>query len=1004
DSVAVTLSNVTQLEWDLVASVRVSYTLGGGDSVVDNIPISQFERSIDIFTKVYVDPRFDGEEKWVFWEVVPIGIHGNRSVVVSDSCMVGMPRPPNTVTLAVGSVASTRIGLKWNRPATPVDSIRLWYGFSSEVPLHYDIPAHLFGSVALAGSDTSWLFTGLAASQTYHFGLQVKAGGLWSYVTEASRVSVTTLEVEDTVTMANLLRLLSLSFDTTTNSVVLQWMVDTAGLALEAGVVWSQDSLGYPMPNPPLVGKVTAIPDPSTPMVYSIPISSTDLLFNNDYYFAVWLRKINGLWLQPTPASVRKLHIPLAVWESIVYFRNTDTVVALANQIVLRKVEDMLVEAVVRSLGLPVETSGCIPVSIAFRFEQQNAPPLPLYVGLRYKAMPSGYTSDDIRMYHFLPGSNTWVVDTLQSEIDTGAGVYSVLIRASDCVHPFILMIDTVSPDIAVLNDSHDPVPPGQPLPLQIRCSDNIANAKMQLLAGRGDDLLLYARSEYADRKVDTVTWSVPATLVSREYGVRVIAGVSDGRFDTLLNASRDVVRLTSDTVSPGWLQWQPLGTPMVLDNTAIGMILREHADKNSVLRYDKNELRLFRWSANQWEEYSEGGRDFFRIEPTRVVWLKRRLTSPIYYGKGRTSSLRFNSRVAIPPRDWRDFCLPFRFNVRVGDVLIASGQTTETTPLHFYEWRQNPADAQKRYFAQGVFLPLVPGVSNPLTELTSRSGIMYTVYNASADTVIMQIPPTPKPLSQITGKRSVSSEWSVALHACEDEGPLNTVYCGFQKGGKGRNLSPTPPSWSDVCAGVYDPASKTVWGCLVARSDKDDGYTFELVFENATTARKQVGYWIERLIVSEGNSGIAVIDPETGELSPSLDSLGLVVPPNSRSYRWLAVGTSEYISSLNRLPFRGAFKLMRTMPNPFRQALRIQYEIPYGGIEWLNCTVFDPRGRVVWKLRIGPRIHPGKNEILWNPRKEKPMAAGTYIIQLSGFNGRNRKVGDRYTRVTYLP
>jgi hypothetical protein len=1006
DLVAVTLSNCTQLDWDLISSIRVQYAIGTGDAVIEELPAASFDRAVDIFTKSYSDSRFEGEEKWVYWEVVPVGKFGNKSTPVRDSCKVGVPRPQNTVTLSVGQTASTSVGLFWTRPANMVDSIRLWYGFQ-EVPLLYEIPPGVFGLVAtLAGSDTACMVSGLAADTLYYFGLQVKQSGLWSLVTEHSRISATTLKIQDTVPMPNLLRLQSLEFDTMTNQIVMQWVVDTAGLSLEAGIVWSNDSLGYPLPNPPATGKVTGIADPGAPMKFSIAMSQTDLQFNSDYFFAVWLRKVNGLWMQPTAASIGKLHIPSALWESIVFFRTLDTVYGLANQVVLRKavIDPMLVESKVRQLQLPMD-GGFIPMSIAVSFNHQNAPPLPLYVGLSYLPMPSGYGTRDLRMYHYLAASGTWMVDTLPVSVDSVNSVYSVKIRASDCAgYPFIVMIDTVKPSITILNDGDGPLAADIPVVLSVETRDNIANARLSVRGGRGGDGFTMEQDVYATRMRDTTYWTVPGELVSNESGLRIVLTASDGRRVDTVNGSRDVVRPVSDSISPAWLQWTPLGTNTILDNPAIGSILSDHADKNGTIRYDNTALRLFRWGKNQWVEYNENERESFNLGPTSVIWLKRRLTSPIHYGKGRTASLRTPYRRTVPSKEWVDFCVPYRFNIRVGDILTASKQYGDSSALLIYEWRKGSGDSLKRYYAEGVYLPFTSGKNDLKSELTSRNNTVYTAYNASVSAVDLVIPGVAVPLSGVTGKQTARKGWNLVVRSFCDEGTISPVYCGYREGGKGVISYPLPPSWNDVRVGIYNKERGTVNGNMLVRELVNGGHTFEFIFENGTGKKKKVGYGVERSLISDDNLHLAVLDPETGTLASSEDSLSLEVEPYGRKYRWLAAGTADYIGGVKDMSFRGDFKLLRTYPNPFKQSLRIQYQVPYAGIEWIQCDVFDPRGRLLWKLQVGPRLHPGKNEIVWNPQKEKAIAAGTLIIRLSGYDGRNRKLGERFTRATYLP
>jgi hypothetical protein len=1017
DSVVLTLSNCTQLEWDLISSVTVQYAIGNVDVVSDSLPADLFDHSVDVVTKSYHDSRFASEEKWVYWEVFPVGKFGNKSPSVYDSCKVGVPRPQNTVGLSADQIASTGLSLFWTRPASPVDSIRLWYGFS-EVPLKYQMsPGDCSPLVTLAGSDTAYPVYGLAANTTYYFGLQIKQFGLWSYVTDSSRLSVTTLEILDTVPMPNKLRLQSLDFDPSSNQVVMQWFVDTTGLSLEAGIVWSKDSGGFPEPKPPDTGKVTTIVDPATPMKYSIAISETDLQFNSDYFFAVWLRKVNGFWMQPTAASIRKLHIPASIWEQVVFFRSgTETVTAFSGNLVLKNIGgsywETPVESKVQLLTLPVETNGFIPMSIAVKFEHQNAPPQQLNVGLAYFPFPTGFGISDLRMYRFKDGEKWMVNNTLDFSIDTIDSVYFVTIPASDCnKDPFIVMIDTVTPSITILNDGNDPIPANTTVVLSIETRDNVANSLLFLRGGRGEDGFPTSKDVYTTRARDTTYWTVPSNLVSSESGLRIAVVASDGHRMKIVNGSRDVIRPVSDSIMTPWLQWTPIGTNTILDNPGIGYILRDYADNNGMIKYDNTALRLFRWSKGDWAEYSDNDRTFFNLGPTSVIWLKRRLTTPIYFGKGKTASLRTPYHRSVPSKEWIDFCIPYRFNIRVGDILSATDskqKNPDSSALLFYEWRRGSGDSLKWYYAEGVFLPLTIGKNDPKYELTSRNNTVYTVFNNSASPIDLVIPGVSVPLSGITGvagKQKARNGWNLAVRSFSDEGTMSPVYCGYQESGKGSVVYPLPPSWNNIHVGIYDRERGQVIGNTIIHELTNGGHTYELIFENGTGKKSHVEYSIERLFMPDNEDvNLAVLDPETGSSEPSIDTLSLELKPYGRTYRWLAVGSDDYIKGMKNGAFRGEFKFIRVFPNPFRQNLRIFYQIPYGGIERIRCEVFDPRGRLLWKMQTGSRLHPGKHEIIWNPKKEKAIAAGTLIIRLSGFDVKNKKLGERFTRVTFLP
>jgi hypothetical protein len=339
-----------------------------------------------------------------------------------------------------------------------------------------------------------------------------------------------------------------------------------------------------------------------------------------------------------------------------------------------------------------------------------------------------------------------------------------------------------------------------------------------------------------------------------------------------------------------------------------------------------------------------------------------------------------------------------------VGDILTASKQDHDSSALLIYEWRRGTGDSLKYYYAEGVYLPFISGKDDVKSELTSWNNTVYTVYNNSNAATDLVIPGIPVPLSGVVGKQKARNGWNLVIRPYCDEGTISPVCCGYLEGGKGSVVYPLAPSWNSVRMGIFDKERGTIHGNMLMHELTNGGHTFELVFENESGKKKRVGYGVERSFAPDDTLHFAILDPETGALASSEDSLSVDVEPYGRTYRWLAVGSADYIGGVKNASFRGNFKILRTYPNPFKQRLRIHYQLPYGGIEWVRCDVFDPRGRLLWELQAGPRLHPGINEIIWNPRKEKALAAGTVIIRLSGYDGRNRKLGELLTRATYLP
>ena len=407
DSVTVTLTNLSQLtpaDWARVASVSVSYSIAGGGAFTDVLPVAAVSGG-NTFTKVYKDPRFAADQKMAEWQAVINGIYGGHSAPAADSCLIGFVRPVNSVLLNAdtASTKATQIRLTWTRNATPVDSVRIWYSLSQVSLTAIDMPATDFSLVGpLSSADTSVWITGLTDSTLYYFGLQVEQGGFWSYVTIGSRIPAMTHALVDTSPVANKLTLLAVAFDSVLNRLAFTWRVDTAGLQLEAGIVWRQDQAAFTVPNPPSAGSIVPIAT-LTPTTYYLAVNPPVLNFGATYRFGIWLRKVDGKWSAPTAASETTFVIPQPAWQQVTIFPASSNVVsAFAGSVILQKDTARGSQffdntVTLRKAVLPVQSSGCIPVSMSFSFDQLNAlPPIPFLVGLRYDTLPAGFTTGDV--------------------------------------------------------------------------------------------------------------------------------------------------------------------------------------------------------------------------------------------------------------------------------------------------------------------------------------------------------------------------------------------------------------------------------------------------------------------------------------------------------------------------------------------------------------------------------------------------------------------------------
>jgi hypothetical protein len=445
--------------------------------------------------------------------------------------------------------------------------------------------------------------------------------------------------------------------------------------------------------------------------------------------------------------------------------------------------------------------------------------------------------------------------------------------------------------------------------------------------------------------------------------------------------------------------------------------VLDELKGSDGTWKYENSKLRLYRYVQNGWQEYSEAQKDNFRFVPGRVQGLMTRisLVGPLYFGNGHTVPVKAASAIVLAATGWTDICLPYRFNIRVGDILLKTNLTgAESNGLSFYEWGINQSDAKKRYFTSGVFLPTVAGMRDSTYELTYGSGHAYAVYNSLSRAVTLQIPPTPVVYSQVVGKkRMIEKGWSVAIVPETGDGALlSPVYCGYSgEGVKGIETTPLSPSWSAVSVGVYDRGRGKVCGSLVAGAvEEGGGNSFELVFENGEGGEAAITYRVERLSGQwcGMQTQVVVLNPLTGEVEAveGTGALSVKVGGYGRESRWLVVGSVGYIAGYSRRLTGMEFGLSRIMPNPFRGKLRIGYTVPMSGIGSVGVEAVDQLGRLLWSTKIGGReLHAGRNEVQWNPGSGRTRcAAGVYIIRLTGYDVKGRIAGRKQTRVIYLP
>jgi hypothetical protein len=743
-----------------------------------------------------------------------------------------------------------------------------------------------------------------------------------------------------------------------------------------------------------------------------IAVDGITLAFGKQYSFGVWLQKSQGLWSPPVPASIRLFTIPQPfVIHQVIFPADSQIISVFNGAAVLRMVDIVQTPSVLRLVELPFSGAGLVKVSpISLGFTPGTTTPIAILLGMHYEAdsIPADCSVSDIRMYRYDTTRKAWLVDTTTLMPDqTGAPILNMKVTFDKCTNPFVLAIDTVPPSLTVLGDTSSVVEPRQSISMSLKVTDNIANPTVMLHAGQGCDRFSYSDTLRGMEPLDETEWELGSDVVQGESGIRAWFVVSDGRLTRKADVSRSILIEKSDNFLPEKELWMPLGATALLDTPGMKQALDEFGAGNASWKYDIYTMRLFQFDKTVWREFSESAADAFAFIPGRVVWLKTRDPQQVNFGTGRSVSLKEPYVVTLPAKSWTDFCLPYRFDIYIGDLLDLLPATVASA-LQFYEWK-NGTGGKGGYVAEDFYLPLnskVGSKSSVMRNLDKNANkVAFTVWNALDSAIELRVPPIPTVLSSVGIEKSAAAngEWSIAIRPRIADAFLSPVFCAQNPAAQGVAASPLPPSWSKVRAGIGDERSSGMLGNLVIRETNHGGFSCRLKFENGLCQATTISCTVEHLIETE--SAIAVIDPSTGIAAMNPSELSVDVPGNGSAYRILAVGTARYCERIAGNLKRIEFGLARITPNPFRGTLQIEFAVPYAGVERVRCDMINQLGRIIAAIHSSDRVQPGYHRIAWTQKEGKVrLAAGAYFIRLTGFDGKGRIVGEKLSKVMFVP
>jgi hypothetical protein len=931
------------------------------------------------------------------------------------------------------SQSESSIRLTWNAlgAADSVERIRIYYRSGTALPLDYDFAALKLDSIVPEPrpGDTLAMASPLSANTRYYFGAQTYKKGMWSRLTAASCAddsTVVTASIKNTIKMSR-----PGYFDSATNQLWVYWTVDTTvGSNLKVGVSYST------MPGTQADSSVhQSMPAKA---VDSVAVTLNEaLLFNQDYYVALWLKRGSEPWVAPSTQSSAVIHVGAFVWQTVRYTVNrskNDTTLWASGALRIITEPSSVLAGVYTGKIRPftVDTaklSGFIKVGSSVVFSEHDQTDS-IGIGLKSGAIPSPYRLQDERLYRYDTSCGCWLVER-ESAFDT-AGSY-VYVKTNQLDQPFALMIDTAAPRLRLLSGFDSIVVKGAPVRDTVQVIDNVGNVQWRFRSAKGG--APYALGDTSQGR--TLTNGKDTALLhmkveSDEVGARAVIVADDGRQSDSITLSRRVHRDTSDKLSTPELRWTPLRVTARLDSSSAKRLQRFINKDDATSGYDPRYLRLFRWLPayssravqDNWVEWAHDLDSNFAFECGRLLWIKTRAAMGLDFGSGATLPLDSTITVSLNPKGWTDFALPFRYTMRVGDIIAATRKTSSyADSLQFYQWLIQ-ANSKAYSCAQFYLAQLSTGndsLRDPTRVMSCQDDSAgFAVYNPSGDIVQMRIPPLSAALSTVAKSKRAAGKataWSIRVTPRSGEGiALSAVYCGAEFGqgaGAQTRYFPLPPTLEGISVGVVEEKSGVVYGSKIAAGGAKEvtsrgGFSYLLTFRNDTKSAQSVKYSLERLGALPKEFSVALYNGMTGELTEATGgALSISLDAQGREYRYLIVGDAAYIAGAGKLLAGAKLAFERVYPNPLRGVAHLRYSVPFARVGRVEFMVLDISGRVVWRRTVVEKSAVGgSRECLWygTTGGGKRVAAGVYIVKMTAFDLKEKRIAAFEQRLTALP
>jgi autotransporter-associated beta strand protein len=1026
---------------ELAVSVRVDFSFN------PQMPENSIFRTVNL-TRAQVETvaafsitndSLVGETRTVHYRITVFD-SDNFGVERQGSFTVGRPRPLPPAGIMAEPNGGGTMRVRWNRVTPEINNIgdgpsQIWIAYSATRPAADVDVSTMPGAVSLPITATETILSGMAFETDYWFAVMVhdivrsSAPAYWNLKSNAA--IITANSGADNI-VPNVVEITSAVFnEAATNFTVNYKLVQNAdlGTTLRYYVLLGEDTVSRSAEPHNLRGFTAGHED----LLQTLSLGNA-LQFNTTYH--IYLYSVNPEGLPALGRAVMEVEVGSFSNQLITIVRNGS---AFADNGRLGFVADnwsTAVESVTCTLTINQSTLG------------ENAHGIELLgeYGYEYTAAAGAFISvldpltiriqadddirysprrNDVRIYRFK--SNVWEVVYDTRYVD-GYFVGTMLdMIYEDMGSTYRLGIISRPPTVrvggATITGGAHPrrtisvgdVIPGSEETYSVESSVGNTRSFMLVAPANNPSASALRRVEPSTLPSASTSWAFefridPQLIIdAADFGLFMFLVVTDGLNTDTINVSR---RIRSPSVYPGFRitpearRWLPFASQSELEETSAENALRQLFAPGDDFAAHDTLFRLVRWDPNytdaslrdRWVEYGNVPDDAFTLTPGRLMWIKTASARTFNFGAATSHSLIDPFMITLPPGEWTDFVLPFTYDICLGDVLTA---TTGVENLHFYRWRQSGT----------TYITEQAAVVRVDSSYVLRGGDdPFTIFNNGTTPVTLRVPPRPafmsrhrssgqskQPMTAIA--HSGSDLWYYSIRPRTQSTPeLNEVMVGYAPS---ERTFPVPPTFSNESVVLVGEDGRLM-GHHLSPAVAKGGKTFRLRFYNDERQRTTFRFTAVPDHAVPGDARVMFLNAVTGNLiEPRDGEYSLTVAGNSYEDIYMVVGSREYQAKITT-PATTKFTVAGISVNQAARSMRLRYYIPSVGIDRVEVSIYDIKGRMAW--RNMERVRPGAwNTMEWNTRgSRRGVGAGLYIVRVRAVDARGRTVAVENRRITF--